>query len=77
MPLPLSLATYFTLWWVTLFAILPFGVKSQAETPGIDQPRGIDKGAPVAPMMVKKVIATTLVSCVIFAALDAYVYWAG
>jgi len=77
MGLPLSLATYFTIWWVTLFVTLPFGVRSASETPSLAMPKGVDKGAPVAPMMAKKLLATTLLSALIFAALDAYVFWAG
>ena len=77
MSLPLSLSVYFTLWWVTLFAILPFGVRSQSEEPVAGMPAGADKGAPVAPMLAKKVLATTLVSAVIFALIDAYAFWAG
>jgi len=77
MGLPLSLATYFTLWWVTLFVTLPFGVKSASETPDAVLPKGVDKGAPMAPMMAKKLLATTLLSALIFAVLDAYVFWAG
>ena len=30
MSAPLSIAVYFTIWWIVLFAILPFGVKSRA-----------------------------------------------
>ncbi len=75
MSLPLSISVYFTLWWITLFAILPFGVRSQIEEPSLDMPAGADKGAPVAPMLARKAIATTLVSAVIFALIDAYAFW--
>jgi predicted secreted protein len=72
--LPLSLAVYFTLWWVVLFAMLPIGVRNADETPD-DRPAGADKGAPVKPMMAKKVVATTLVAAALFALIDAYVIW--
>jgi len=77
MSLPLSLAVYFTLWWVVLFTILPIGVRSQSENPDESMPAGVDKGAPVVPMMGRKALATTAVSAVLFALIDAYVFWAG
>ncbi len=77
MSLPLSISVYFTLWWITLFAILPIGVRSQSEDPSAAMPTGADKGAPVSPMLVKKAIATTVVSAVIFALIDAYAFWMG
>jgi predicted secreted protein len=76
MSAPLSIAVYFTMWWVVLFAILPFGVKSLHET-GADAPPGADLGAPIAPMLARKALWTTLVSAVLFGALDAYIFWAG
>jgi predicted secreted protein len=77
MSAPLSIAVYFTMWWVVLFAILPFGVKSQFEAGTQDLPAGGDPGAPVAPMLVRKALWTTFVSALLFVALDAYMYWAG
>jgi predicted secreted protein len=56
---------YFVLWWIVLFAVLPFGVRSSAEA-GFDVLEGHDAGAPVAPLLFKKVIATTLISALIF-----------
>jgi predicted secreted protein len=44
--------------------VLPFGVHSQAEQ-GEHEP-GTDPGAPVAPLIVRKLIWTTIVSLVIF-----------
>jgi predicted secreted protein len=54
------LAIYFVIWWTVLFAVLPFGVKTVEAT----EP-GHDAGAPVAPLLVKKSIATTLISAVL------------
>ena len=42
---PLGLAVYFTFWWVSLFAILPLGVKSLHETD--DATPGAEPGAHV------------------------------
>jgi predicted secreted protein len=77
MSTPMSIAVYFTMWWIVLFAILPFGVKSQHEAGGADLPPGADAGAPVAPMLVRKALWTTFVSALLFAALDGYMFWAG
>jgi len=59
------LAIYFVLWWIVLFAVLPFGVKSQTEA-GESVP-GSELGAPVAPQMLRKLVWTTIVSAIIFA----------
>lgn len=58
-----SLAIYFVLWWLVLFAVLPFGVQSQ--TPEEVQP-GTDIGAPREALMLRKVVATSLIAGVIF-----------
>ena len=61
-----SLAVYFTIWWVVLFAILPIGVQSYAEA-GIKVTDGGDPGAPVNPKLKQKFITTTWVSAIVFA----------
>jgi predicted secreted protein len=64
-------AIYFVLWWVVLFVTLPFGVRSQHEDGGGSP--GTDPGAPIASKMGRKLIWTTLLSAVIYAAgLAAY-----
>ncbi len=70
MPFPIAtaIAIYITIWWVTLFAILPLGVRSVHEEPEA-QAAGTDPGAPVAPKLVMKALLTTAVSIVIFAGL--------
>jgi predicted secreted protein len=77
MSLPLSLAVYFTVWWVTLFAVLPWGVRSSAEAGGTDAPPGSDQGAPVVANIGKKALATTVVAAIVFALIDAYVFYVG
>ena len=64
-----ALAIYFVVWWIVLFAILPFGVKSQAEQGegvGHEEVPGTDPGAPVKARMLRKVAWTTLISAVIY-----------
>ena len=57
-------ALFFATWWVVLFAVLPFGVRSQHEEGGMTE--GTDPGAPVAHGMVRKMIWTTIISAVLF-----------
>jgi predicted secreted protein len=52
---------YFLIWWVVLFAVLPWGV----EVPNDPEP-GHAPSAPIHPRMGLKVVATTLVSAVIW-----------
>ena len=59
-----GLAIYFVLWWVVLFAILPFGIKTQAEAGHIEP--GTEESAPIAPHLPAKLAATTVVSGVVF-----------
>lgn len=67
-------AIYFIVWWTSLFAVLPWGVSSQAESEDITP--GTDPGAPVRPLMLYKVIATSLIAAVITAAI-VYVITSG
>lgn len=69
---PLGLAIYFTMWWVCLFAVLPFGVRSQHEAGAYDQ--GTDPGAPVKAHLLYKMLATTLLSALIFAGFYWYAF---
>ena len=61
-----ALAIYFVLWWVVLFVVLPFGVRSQMENG--EEIAGTDPGAPSAARMGRKLLWTTVISAVIFAA---------
>ncbi|QCK87673.1 DUF1467 family protein [Phreatobacter aquaticus] len=59
-----AVAIYFIIWWLCLFVVLPFGVRSQVEA-GTVIP-GSDRGAPVRHRMLKNALWTTLVSAVVF-----------
>jgi predicted secreted protein len=65
MTLGTGIAIYFLLWWLTLFAVLPFGIRSQSEEGKIV--KGSDPGAPVISTVGRKLGWTTLVSATIFA----------
>ncbi|HEV2365043.1 MAG TPA: DUF1467 family protein [Caulobacteraceae bacterium] len=65
MSLPTAIAAYLTIWWVSLFAILPIGVRSHWEE-GIDVPGGGDPASPVDPKLKRKFITTTWVAALLF-----------
>jgi len=67
-------AIYFVMWWIVLFLTLPFGVRSQHED-GEGAP-GTDPGAPIATQMGRKLIWTTVISALLFAA-AVFAYNAG
>lgn len=67
MSLVSGLAVYFIIWWVVLFAVLPWGIQSQHEA-GMTEDVA-DAGAPVLPRIGLKALITTVISGVIFAAL--------
>jgi predicted secreted protein len=66
MPLSTAFAVFFLIWWVVLFAVLPWGIRSQHEAG--DVVPGTDPGAPAIPSLLRKLLWTTIVSAVIFAA---------
>ena len=59
-----ALAIYFVLWWLVLFVTLPFGVRSQHEDGG--GAPGTDPGAPVASLMGRKLIWTTVIAAIVY-----------
>ena len=68
-------AIYFILWWVVLFAMLPFGLKTQDETGEVAP--GTEPSAPQGAHMLGAVIRTTVVSGIIFAAFYVAVVYYG
>jgi len=70
-----GLALYFVIWWVLLFAILPFGIQSQAESGNVVT--GSEPGAPSAPGLQEKAIWTTLVSSAVLVIVAAVFPLAG
>ncbi len=65
-----GLAIYFIIWWVSLFLVLPFGVRTQAEEE--DVRLGTMRSAPARSRMLWRVIATTILATTLF---GTY-YWA-
>lgn len=59
------LAVYFVVWWICFIAVLPFGVRSQHEDGEIVP--GSEAGAPIAPNLLKKALAASLIAAAIVA----------
>jgi len=59
-----SIAIYFVIWWTTLFAVLPLGVRSQIEAGEVSP--GSDPGAPTKTPVYKIIAINTAVSAVCF-----------
>jgi predicted secreted protein len=67
-----ALAIYFVIWWIVLFAILPFGVRT-AEESGEKASPGTAESAPLIPRLLPKMLATTVVAAIVFALVYAVV----
>jgi predicted secreted protein len=65
MAISTAIAIYFLVWWVVLFAVLPWGVRPQ----GDGRVAGTDPGAPAIANLKLKLVWTTGVSMAIFAVL--------
>jgi predicted secreted protein len=61
-----AIAIYFLIWWLVLFAVLPWGVRSQQESGEVAH--GTDPGAPAIPKLLAKLLWTTVTATAIFAA---------
>jgi predicted secreted protein len=65
MDLVSGIVVYVILWWWLLFMVLPFGVRRDEDV----QP-GNDAGAPRSAMLVRKLIATTVLAAVVWVVID-------
>jgi predicted secreted protein len=65
MSITFGLAIYFVIWWTVLFAVLPFGVRTQGEAGEIVP--GTPESAPVAPRLLRIFAITTVVAAAVFA----------
>lgn len=59
------IAVFFIVWWLVLFATLPFGLKTQDEEG--DVTLGTTESAPRGPHVARAMLRTTIVTLVIFA----------
>lgn len=58
-------AVFFIVWWLVLFATLPFGLRTQDEEGEVTL--GTTASAPRGPHMARALLRTTIVTLVIFA----------
>jgi predicted secreted protein len=72
MSIAFALALYFIIWWIVLFAMLPIGVRTSEEA-GEKIAPGTAESAPHMPNLLPKMVATTVISSIIFAALYAII----
>jgi predicted secreted protein len=63
-----GLAIYATIWWVVIFAVLPWGAR-----PPETIERGHAPSAPDRPMIGRKALVTTVISTVIWVAIEMVV----
>lgn len=77
MPAPLAIAAFFTIWWISLFIVLPLAAHSGAEVEETERPPGVDRGAPVSPRLLRVAVWTTALAAAIFVVVDAVAYWMG
>ena len=64
---PIGIATYVVIWWVAIFAVLPWGVR-----PSEKGDLGHAAGAPANPRLLLKAAVTSVVAGVLW----LIVYWA-
>ncbi len=63
-----AVSMYLVIWWVVLFAMLPIGVRTPEEE-GESAVPGTPESAPHTPHLLPKMVATTIVSSIVFAVL--------
>ncbi len=64
MSLVFAIAIFFVVWWIVLFAVLPFNVRTQGEAG--DVVPGTPESAPASFRIVRLLILNTLVAIVVF-----------
>jgi predicted secreted protein len=60
------LAIYFVVWWTILFAVLPFGMRTQQEEG--DVVLGSAASAPARPRLLRTALATSIVAAILVGA---------
>jgi predicted secreted protein len=69
----MAVAIYIFIWWIVLFAVLPFGVRTQAEEG--DVVPGTPESAPAKPRLLRIFLINTLVATVVFALVYAAIVY--
>lgn len=68
-----AVASYFIIWWLALFMVLPIGAKSQIEDGNIV--KGSAKSAPINPQIAKKLIWASILAFVFWVILQICVFY--
>ena len=71
MAISTAIAIYFLIWWIMLFAVLPWGVRAQGE----EAAPGTDPGAPTVPRLGAKLIWTTVTATAVYAVCAAIYHY--
>jgi len=61
----LAIGTYIFIWWITLFAVLPFGVRTQHEAGEVVP--GTPESAPAKPQILRVFVINTIIATIVFA----------
>ncbi len=61
----MAVAINIFIWWIVLFAVLPFGVRTQAEEGSVVP--GTPESAPAKPRLLRIFLINTLVASIVFA----------
>jgi predicted secreted protein len=67
-----AVVLFIIIWWLTLFIVLPWGVR-RTENPE----EGHDHGAPARPMLVRKLLITSGITIILFAAIYGIIEMGG
>ncbi len=70
MSVSIAIGLFFIVWWIVLFALLPFKMGEQQAPPGSD-PFAEAAGAPSSPRLARKFILAAAISALIVGALYA------
>ena len=72
MSIVLGVAIFFVVWWIVLFAVLPFGVRTQAEAGETvaGTPASAPANFPLARMFLINTAISVVVFCIIWAAIE-------
>lgn len=65
MTIAIGIALYLVIWWVLLFAVLPFGVRTQAEEGAVVP--GTPESAPAKPRLLRVIVINTVIATIVFA----------
>ena len=68
MTIAFAASIYLVIWWTVLFAMLPIGVRTSEEE-GEEAVPGTPESAPHMPNLLPKMVATTVISSIVFAVL--------